>query len=109
MTNMRELLAFNMKRRRKVLHYSQYKLAEVMDVSGHYIGMIESLRKFPSPEMMERIAKALKIDTPELFSMKGFPTETLKKYQEEIIEDIEEVAEKVLDKKLHELERTIPS
>jgi hypothetical protein len=37
--------------------------------------MIEMERKFPSPEMLERIAGALKIDSPELFSMKAFPLE----------------------------------
>ena len=106
MTNMRELLAFNMKKKREALGFSQYRLAERVGTSTRYIGMIESKKKFPSPEMMEKIAKALKIDTPELFSMTGFPTATLKKYQAEVLEEIEEIAEEVLDEKLKELEKT---
>jgi transcriptional regulator with XRE-family HTH domain len=43
-----------MKERRNILNLSQYKLAERAETTTHYIGMIESHRKFPSPEMMER-------------------------------------------------------
>ncbi|MDR0573783.1 MAG: helix-turn-helix transcriptional regulator [Tannerella sp.] len=102
---MRELLAHNMKERRHILNLSQYKLAERVGATTHYIGMIESRRKFPSPEMMERIAQGLEIDTPELFSMKSFPADTLKKYQKEVLDDIEEITEEVLEEKLEKLEK----
>ncbi|MDR1901080.1 MAG: hypothetical protein LBQ88_02185 [Treponema sp.] len=55
------------------------KLAEKVNTSAHYIGMIE----------MERIAAALEIDSPELFSMKAFPLEYIKKYQELVLADVE--------------------
>jgi transcriptional regulator with XRE-family HTH domain len=72
MTNLRELLAFNMKEYRHSLKLSQSKLAEKAGTSTHYIGMIEVCKKFPTPEMLERIASALKIDSPELFSTRHY-------------------------------------
>jgi transcriptional regulator with XRE-family HTH domain len=105
MMNIRQVLAENLKSYRYTLGWSQATLAEKVNTSTNYIGMIEIGKKFPSPEMMEKIAKALKIDTPELFSMTGFPTATLKKYQAEVLEEIEEIAEEVLDERLKELEK----
>jgi transcriptional regulator with XRE-family HTH domain len=89
MTSLRALLAANMKEQRRILGLSQAKLAERVNTSTHYIGMIEKERKFPSPEMLERIAAALGIDSPELFSMKAFPLEYIKKYQELVLADVE--------------------
>jgi len=42
------------------------KLADYCDISPGYIGEIESGRKFPSPEMVEKIAKSLRVE-PYLF------------------------------------------
>jgi transcriptional regulator with XRE-family HTH domain len=67
MTDLRLLLAFNMKRYRKILGISQLKLADKMNISTSFIAAIESCKKFPSPEMLQRIAKALQVDTLELF------------------------------------------
>ena len=67
MTNIRELFAQNLKKYRHAVGLSQAKLAEKVNTSTHYIGMLEIRRKFPSPEMMGRIASALGIDTTELF------------------------------------------
>jgi hypothetical protein len=44
------------------------------------------------------------MDSSELFSMQGFPSTTLKEYQKEVLDNIEEAAEEVLEEKLHELE-----
>jgi transcriptional regulator with XRE-family HTH domain len=94
MTNLRDLLAFNMKEQRRILKLSQAKLAEKVDTSTHYIGMIELGRKFPSPEMLERIAAALEIDSPELFSTRLYPSKTsipAQKLQDLIVSDIEKI------------------
>jgi transcriptional regulator with XRE-family HTH domain len=94
MTNLRNLLAFNMKEQRHTLRISQAKLAEKIGTSTHYIGMIEIGKKFPSPEMLERIAEALEIDTPELFSTKGYPAKNAspgRKLAELVIKDIERI------------------
>jgi transcriptional regulator with XRE-family HTH domain len=68
MTNIRELLASNIKKYRKIRGFSQESLAEKAGTSITHIGMIEIGKKFPSPKMIERIAEALGIDTPELFT-----------------------------------------
>jgi transcriptional regulator with XRE-family HTH domain len=103
MTSLRALLATNMKEQRRIRGLSQAKLAERVNTSTHYIGMIEMERKFPSPEMLERIANALEIDSPELFSMKAFPLEYIKKYQELVLADVE-VA---INGRVKELERIL--
>ena len=58
MTSIRTLLSFNIKKRRQILGISQVNLAEKVGTSTQYIGQIEQNKKFPSPEMLERIAEA---------------------------------------------------
>jgi len=68
MTDIRELLAQNIKNYRKIRGFSQEMLAEKAGTSTTHIGMIETRKKYPSPEMLAKIAGALGIDTPELFT-----------------------------------------
>jgi len=94
MTSLRAVLSFNIKEQRHRLGISQAKLAEKVNTSTHYIGMIESRKKFPSPEMLERIAFALEVDAPELFSTKTFPSVTsgtMAKFQDRVINDITQI------------------
>jgi transcriptional regulator with XRE-family HTH domain len=57
----------NMKSFRKIEGISQMKLAERCDTSPSYIGEIEIGRKFPSVEMIDKIASALGIEPYRLF------------------------------------------
>ncbi len=57
-----------MKRFRKIKGLTQEELAIKADTATNYIGTIEIGKKFPSPKMIEKIAKALEIDELELFS-----------------------------------------
>jgi transcriptional regulator with XRE-family HTH domain len=57
-----------MKTYRKLQGISQSKLAETINTATNYIAMIEVGKKFPSAGMLERIAMALNVDTPELFT-----------------------------------------
>ena len=68
MKDIRIVLAENMKKYRKIQNISQEKLAEKVSTAPNYIAMIEVGKKFPSASMLERIALALNIDTPELFT-----------------------------------------
>ena len=68
MTNLRELVAQNIKKYRKIRGLTQEMLAEQAGTSTTHIGMIETSRKFPSITMLEKIAKALDVDTPALFA-----------------------------------------
>ena len=68
MTNIRTVLAENMKTRRKNLGISQADLAEKINTAPNYISKIEAERQFPSVTMLEKIAIALNCDTIDLFS-----------------------------------------
>jgi len=89
MTSLRALLSHNIKEQRRILGVTQAKLAEKIKTSTHYTGQIELGNKFPTPEMLERIASALEIDSPQLFSMNSFPTEAIKQFQEGLLADVE--------------------
>jgi len=105
MTSLRALLAYNIKERRRILGVSQAKLAERVSTSTHYIGQIEQKNKFPSPEMLERIAAALEIDSPQLFSMTSFSDEAIKRFQEGILSDLGVAVTQAVDARLPELKK----
>ena len=65
--SVRTLLAKNMKRFREILGYSQMDLAEKIGCSPTLIGKIETLKRFPSADNLDRIAEALKITPADLF------------------------------------------
>ena len=85
MTNLRKLLGSNIKIHRNNCGLSQSKLAERVDTATNYIAAIEAGRRFPSVDMLEKIASALEIDAPELFSMKLIPLNATKRELEEQI------------------------
>ena len=91
MTDIRSLLSDNIKKRREFLGISQAALAEKVETSTQYISQIERKMRFPSPEVMERIAAALEMDTPELFSVAPFPPEAIKEFQEGVKADISSI------------------
>jgi len=94
MTSLRSVLAFNMKAQRHFLNISQAQLAEKVKTSTNYLALIESKKKFPTPEMLERIAAALEIDAPALFSTRYFPVQTastLAELQKKILNELSDV------------------
>ncbi|GAB6392598.1 MAG: helix-turn-helix transcriptional regulator [Treponematales bacterium] len=99
MTDLRRLLADNMKMYRGALGLSQAKLAEKISSAPNYIALIEMKKRFPSPDKLEQIAAALEVDTTQLFSKKPSEEETIRKLRANIITDIE----KVIDLRLREL------
>ena len=107
MKNLRELLAYNMKENRRKLGLSQARLAERAGLSTQYIAMIELTRKFPTPEMLERIAAALEIDPPELFSIQ-IAEARIRKFQKTVLTDIEKAVSsavmQVIERNLEKLE-----
>jgi transcriptional regulator with XRE-family HTH domain len=80
-----------MKERRRLLGITQAQLAERVNTSTNYIALIETEKKFPKPEMLERIAAALEIDPPALFAAEIRPpaeAEMLAKVQKQLLDDI---------------------
>jgi|GEM_PF-254937 len=107
MTNLKQLLAFNIKQNRHKLGISQAKLAEKAGASTHYIAMIELGRKFPSAEMLERLAFALEIDSQNLFSPPPFPEGTLHKLQKAVLSDLEKAIAKSVSKAVQDTVSTV--
>jgi len=65
-----ELFIINLKDLRKARKISQAKLAELCESTQAYIAEIEVGKKFPSPDMIERIATAFGIESYCLFQNK---------------------------------------
>jgi transcriptional regulator with XRE-family HTH domain len=104
MTSIRKILAANMREYRGKLCLSQAKLAERVDTATHYISMIESCKKFPSAEMIERIANALEVDSLDMFAL----TPIHKDWQKDVLSELE----KIMTEKLNSFEqarKTSPS
>lgn len=62
-----KILGKRIQKARKLVGLTQEQLAEKINVSRAYVGYIEQARNTPSIELLEKIAKALKIDIKELF------------------------------------------
>lgn len=61
-----KLLGKKVKRIRKEMKLTQEQVAEKVGVSTNYIGFIEQGRYAPSLEVIEKIAKVLKVKPSEL-------------------------------------------
>jgi len=102
MTSIRDILANNLKENRKRCGFSQAKLAEEADTSTQYIAMIEISRKFPTPEMLDRLAEALGIETYELFVVKPSPEDAMERLHNSIISNIEQIVAEAVEKAIAE-------
>jgi len=111
MTSLRAILASNMKEYRSILTISQAQLAEKVNTSTNYIANIETQRKFPSPEMLERIAAALEIDPPALFATKKYPHKTtvaMAKFKKQLINDVTESISETITVRFKKFNRETP-
>ena len=91
MTDIRKVLASNMKYYRKMLGISQAKLAEKANITDNYIALVETGKRFPSVKMLEQIAKALEKDTLELFSPKQDNLSRNRSLKTKILADIDAI------------------
>ena len=82
MTDLRKVVAFNMKLHRKKRGLSQANLAELAKISNNHVALIETGRRFPSLNMLLLFAQVLEIDVLELFSI-----ETMKRAEKQHIKD----------------------
>ena len=67
MADVRILLAANLKHFRAILDISQMELAEKIGCSPTLIGKIETMKRFPSADNLNRIADAFNITPADLF------------------------------------------
>ena len=94
----REILADNLRENRRKLGMTQGELAEKANVSTHYIAMIETCKKYPKPEMLERIAKTLGIEPNKLFNVISDPNEPFERLYQKIIADMKQIVSEAVDK-----------
>jgi len=99
-----DIFAKNLRNYRTAQGYSQAHLAEKADITTNYIGLIEKKKRFPSPDIIDRIATALGIDAIELFSNEKKMPEAIKTYRKAIIKDIKTQIGRYLEEKLADLE-----
>ena len=102
MEKIREILAQNMKTYRHKLGITQPELAELANISTNFVGMIEQKRKFPAPEILDRLAVALEIEVAELFSTSASPQAELKKLHKEILADLDRAIGEAVSKAIKE-------
>jgi len=100
MKGIKEVLARNLKINRLKLGLTQEKMAEKAEISTHYLAMVELARKFPSADMLERIAIALEIEPHELFYMPSVAENALEQLQESIVSNIERVVSNAIKETL---------
>ena len=65
--DLRSILSYNMKLHRSYHGWSQAELAEKADISINFLSSIERCVKWPYPDTLVKIAKALRIEEFELF------------------------------------------
>jgi len=98
MANIREVLAKNLKENRRKLGITQPELAERAGLSTNYLAMIEIAQKFPSADVLDRLATALEINSNELFSVAVSPERAIEEMQQKILENLDHAIEQALDK-----------
>ncbi|MDR0443285.1 MAG: helix-turn-helix domain-containing protein [Treponema sp.] len=90
MANIRAILANNIKEHRRKCGFSQDGLAEIANISSQYLATVETCRKFPTPEVLDRLAGALGIETHELFTVAPTPHDELQRLRNDIIGEVVE-------------------
>ena len=96
----REILALNLKKNRQKRNFTQEKLAEKAGISANYLSMVEVSKKFPTPEMLDRLAEALDIETFQLFDASTTPEGPLLHLEKTIITNINQVVKEAIKEPL---------
>jgi len=91
MTDIKDVVATNIRKFRQAHGWSQAFLAEKTDVSPNYIGMLENKIKFPSLDMVQKISIALDIDPTELFDKDIDPNFTKGSYRKAALEYVSRI------------------
>jgi len=84
----RAVLAQNIKTFRTHRQWSQADLAEKADISIPFLSDIERGNKWPYPDTLSRLAKALKVEVYELFRVETPSTRESRDYTARIVKEI---------------------
>jgi transcriptional regulator with XRE-family HTH domain len=93
MIDIKEIFAENLKKTRRKKGLTQEKLAEKANMSLQYLALLELARKFPSGEMLERLANALDIETYELLAVASSAKNELELLRNDIICEVKTLNE----------------
>jgi len=104
--NIKEILAANLKENRRKKGLTQEKLAELADMSLHYLAIIELGTNFPSGEMLEKLAKALDIQVFELFYPTTTQEGTMYHLEKTIVTNIEGVIDTAVKQSIYKESQT---
>ena len=99
--SIREIFAKNLRENRRKCAFSQEKLAEKAGISTQYLAMMEIARKFPTSEVLERIAMAMNIKVYELFLIDHSPREELILLRKEIICEMKQTFTDIIQQALN--------
>ena len=109
MRKIRDVLAENLKKNRRLRGLTQEQLAEKAEVSSHYVAMVETRKTFPKPEMLERFAKTLGIEPHQLFAVDNDPNEQDERFYKKIVTemkhmttDIKQIVRETVRETMHE-------
>ena len=92
MRKIRDVLAENLKKNRRLRGLTQEQLAEKANVSAHYVAMVETRKTFPKPEMLERFAKTLGIEPHQLFTVENDLNESDERLHKKIVSEMKHMA-----------------
>jgi transcriptional regulator with XRE-family HTH domain len=99
--DIREILAANLRENRRKKGLTQEKLAEMADISLRYLAMLELGKSFPSGDVLEKLAKALDIQTYQLFDPTSTPEGAVLHLEQSIVANIEKVVSNVIERSIH--------
>jgi HTH-type transcriptional regulator, cell division transcriptional repressor len=109
MRKIRDVLAENLKKTRRLRGLTQEQLAEKADVSSHYVAMVETCKTFPKPEMLEQFAKTLGIEPHQLFTVENDLNESNEHLYKKIVAemknmaiDIKQIVKETVSETIHE-------
>jgi len=92
MRKIRDILAENLKKNRRLRGLTQEQLAERADVSSHYVAMVETRKTFPKPEMLERFAKTLGIEPYQLFAVENDLNDPNERLYKKMVTEMKHIA-----------------
>ena len=98
--SIRDILAHNIKEYRRKIGLTQEKLAEKAGISANYLSMVEISRKFPTPEMLDRLAHALNVHTFQLFDPSATPEGALLNLEQSIVAKVDTVLRSVIKQEI---------
>ena len=111
MIDIKEIFAENLKKIRRKKGLTQENSAEKANMSLQYLALLEIARKFPSGEMLERLAIALDIETYELLAVASSANNELELLRNDIICEVktlnESLAKNITDEVIKAIKYTL--